>query len=190
MAPIFLLLLSIALFRTAPWLSGDETVLAGWAPMMGFALCGGAFLPRRLALWLPAVAILVTGGVINELAGRPVVNVFSVVVAACSVGVAAAGAVLKKKASLAALLGTSVLSTVLFHLVSNTVSFFWDPGYAKTLAGWWQCQTTGLPGYLPTWVFTLRQLAGDLMFTAAFFACCRHSLPTRGTLPAPTPAAA
>ena len=193
MAPILLLLVSIALFRTAPWLSGEETVrdFAGWAPVMGFALCGGAFLPRHLALWLPAVAILLSGAVVNTLTGWPLVNVFSIVVAVSSVAVAAAGAAIKKKASLAALLGTSILCTVLFHLVSNTVSFFIDPGYAKTLAGWWQCQTIGLPQYAPqTWVFTVRQICGDLAFTAVFYAAFRQSLPQRGTVPAVEPVTA
>jgi hypothetical protein len=78
---------------------------------------------------------------------------------------------------------------VLFHLVSNTVSFFIDPGYAKTLAGWWQCQTVGLPHFSPpTWVFTARQLVGDLAFTGLFFAAFRHSLP-QGTPAASRPAA-
>jgi hypothetical protein len=79
---------------------------------------------------------------------------------------------------------------VLFHLVSNTVSFFLDPGYAKTIAGWWQCQTVGLPGFTPTWVFTLKQIIGDLVFTAAFYAAFRQSLPQRNPAPAGAPAIA
>ncbi len=183
MAPILILLTSIVLFRTVPWLAGDEALrqqFAGWTPLMGFALCGGAFLPRKTALWLPAAAILVSSAVVNTIAGFSAVNAFSIVIAVSAVAIAAAGAALKKKVTLAALLGTSILGTVLFHLASNTVSFYWDLGYAKTLGGWWQCQTTGLPQYPPTWLFSLRQLTGDLCFTAAFFACCRNSLPSRG----------
>jgi hypothetical protein len=187
MAPILILLASIALCRTAPWFISSDAVssLAGWAPLMGFALCGGAFLPRKAALWLPACAVLLCGVIINILSGFPAVSSHSIVVAACAVAVAAAGAALKKRVSFAALMGTSILSTVLFHLVSNTVSFFTDPGYVKTLTGWWQCQTTGLPAFTPTWVFTLRQLTGDLIFTALFYACCRGTFPVPGLSAAP-----
>lgn len=159
--------------------------VAGFSPLMGFALCGGVFLPRRWALWLPVAAVLITHVVINAISGNAIVSVYAVVVTVSVVAVTAAGVALKKKASLAVLLGTSLLSTVLFHLVSNTVSFFIDPGYAKTVAGWWQCQTIGLPGYAPqTWVFTARQVAGDLAFTALFYAAFRQSLPHTGTVPA------
>ena len=184
MLPAVILLAAIILFRIAPWLGGDEVLRAigGISPLMAFALCGGVFLPKKWAVWFPLAAVVITHAVINGIAGKPVIHPYAVLTAVSVVLVAAAGVAVKKKASLAALLGISFLSTVLFHLVSNTVSFFIDPGYAKTLAGWWQCQTTGLPGYMPpTWVFTLRQIASDLAFTAIFYAAFRQSLPQHKT---------
>ena len=186
MLPAIVLLAAIILFRIAPWLAGEETLRAvsGFSPLMAFALCGGVFLPRKWALWFPVVAVVVTHAVINSISGYSVATGYAVVVAVSVAAVAVAGVALKKKASLAVLLGTSLLSTVLFHLASNTVSFFMDPGYAKTFAGWWQCQTVGLPELLPTWVFTLRQVAGDLAFTALFYFAFRQSLAQPGTVPA------
>ena len=187
MLPAIVLLAAIILFRIAPWLGGSDVLRAvgGISPLMAFALCGGVFLPRKWALWFPVAAVAITHGAINLIAGEPVFHVYAVVVAVSVVVVAAAGVAVKKKASLAVLLGISVLSTVLFHLVSNTVSFFLDPGYAKTFAGWWQCQTTGLPQYSPqTWVFSLRQLVANLAFTALFYAAFRQSLTGRVSAPA------
>ncbi len=187
MLPAVILLAAIIFFRIAPWLSGSDTVraIAGVSPLMAFALCGGVFLPKRWALWFPVAAVVITHTIINVIAGQPVLHPYAVVVAVSVAAVAAAGVVVKKKASLAVLLGTSLLSTVLFHFVSNTVSFFIDPGYLKTLAGWWQCQTTGLPNVSPpTWVFTMRQIIGDLAFTALFYAAFRQSLPRPSTVPA------
>lgn len=187
MLPAVILLAAIILFRIAPWLGGNEVLRAigGISPLMAFALCGGVFLPKKWALWFPVAAVVITHAVINGIAGQPVLHPYAALVAVSVVLVAAAGVAVKKKASLTAVLGISFLSTVLFHLVSNTVSFFIDPGYAKTLAGWWQCQTTGLPAYSPpTWVFTLRQIAGDLAFTAIFYAAFRQSLPQHKTAPA------
>ncbi len=193
MLPAVILLAAIILFRVAPWLSGSDTVraIAGVSPLMAFALCGGVFLPKKWALWLPLTAVAVTHVVINVIAGQPVMHWYAVLTVAAVAVVAAVGVVVKKKATLAVLLGTSLLSTVLFHLVSNTVSFFIDPGYAKTLAGWWQCQTIGLPQYAPqTWVFTVRQICGDLAFTAVFYAAFRQSLTQPGTVPAVEPVTA
>jgi hypothetical protein len=192
MLPAVILLLSIVFFRVAPWLSGSEAVrdLAGYSPIMAFALCGGVFLPKKWALWFPVTAVLATHVIINLIKGEPVFHPYFVLTAVSVVVITAAGIAVSKKASLAVVLGASLLSTVLFHFVSNTVSFFMDPGYAKTLAGWWQCQTTGLPGYLPTWIFTARQLGVALGFTTLFYAVCRQSLPQTGTAPAGTSAPA
>ena len=57
-----------------------------------------------------------------------------------------------------------------FYVVANT--FAWaggaatvsEPGYAMTLAGWWQANTVGLPGWEPTWHFLRNGMAGDLFF--------------------------
>jgi hypothetical protein len=194
MLPAIILLLSIVFFRVAPWLIGSDAVdnLAGYSPIMAFALCGGVFLPRKWALWFPVAAVIVTHVVINLIKSESIFHPYLILTAVSVVVVTAVGIAVSKKASLAVILGASLLSTVLFHLVSNTVSFFMTPGYESTFAGWWQCQTTGLPGYLPTWVFTLRQLGVALGFTALFYAACRHSLPRTGTAPArnPAPAAA
>ena len=186
MLPAIILLAAIVLFRIAPWLAGNDMVrdFAGLSPLMAFALCGGIFLPKKWALWFPLAAVVITHAIINTLAGEPVIHIYAVVTALSVAAVAAAGVVVKRKATPAVVLGTSFLSTVLFHLVSNTVSFFIDPGYVKSAAGWWQCQTVGLPGFLPTWVFTMRQIAGDLVFTALFYASFRQSLPHPGTVPA------
>ena len=192
MLPAVLLLAAVILFRIAPWLGGSEVVreVAGFSPLMAFALCGGVFLPRRMALWFPVAAVAVTHVAINLIAGQPVLHWYLALTVVAIAAVSAAGVVVKKKATLAVVCGTSLLATVLFHLLSNTVSFFIDPGYAKSLAGWWQCQTVGLPGYLPTWVFTLRQITGDLAFTALFYAAFRSSLPRPSPAPLAAPLAA
>lgn len=184
MFPALILILAIVLFRIAPWLGDGEALKAvsGYSPLMAFALCSGIFLPKKWAVWFPVAAFIASGVVINLISGRSVFHYTGAIMILSMAAVALAGVAVKKKASVAAILGTSLLSTVLFYLVSNTVSFFMDAGYPQTLAGWWQSQTTGLPGYLPTWVFGLRQVAGDLAFTALFYAAFRSTLPHPSTL--------
>ena len=64
-------------------------------------------------------------------------------------------------------LGT-LFGALLFYLVSNSVSWMVNPAYAKTIAGWVQALTIGLPGFPPTWVFGLKTLLGTGLFTGLF----------------------
>ena len=48
----------------------------------------------------------------------------------------------------------SLLAAVSFYLITNTLSWAFDPLYApKSLATLGQALWTGLPGYAPTWLF-------------------------------------
>ena len=61
----------------------------------------------------------------------------------------------------------TLLSGVLFYAVANTFSWLYWPGYEKSLAGWWQCQTTGLPEFSPpAWVFLRNALIADTIWCA------------------------
>jgi len=195
MLPAIFLLVAIILFRLAPWLGGPDAVrdFAGYTPLMGYALCGAVFFPKKMqqwfpsAAWFPVVAVLVTHGIINVIAGQPFVrwsDPTTAITVAAIILVSAVGVSVKKKASLGVLLGTVSASTVLFYLVSNTVSFFVDQRYQFSFTGWWRAITLGLPEYLPSWVFLVRGLAGNIGFTLLFYAVCRKSLRQSGTEPA------
>ena len=71
-------------------------------------------------------------------------------------------------------LGT-LIGALLFYLVSNTVSWLVNPAYAKTIAGWIQAVTIGLPGFPPTWVFGLKSLLGTGLFTGLFAGAMKWS---------------
>ena len=71
-------------------------------------------------------------------------------------------------------LGT-LLGALLFYLVSNTVSWLVNPAYAKTIAGWVQALTVGLPGLPPTWMFGLNSLLGTGLFTGLFTGAMKWS---------------
>jgi hypothetical protein len=175
MIPVVLLLVSVILFRIAPAMGGPEiqNTMAGWSPLMALALCGAAFFPRKWSVAAGLGAVVVPYFVINLALGYPLWHAYLPTLIVLVLAVSAIGAAVGKKASVAVFAGASLLSTVLFHLVTNTVSFFMEPAYAPTLAGWVQCQTVGLPGLAPTWMFSLKQLAGDLLFTTAFVLACR-----------------
>ena len=65
------------------------------------------------------------------------------------------------------LAGGGLIGALLFYLVTNTAAWINLP-YAKTLAGWMQAITLGLPGYPPTWQFFRNSLLSGGLFTALF----------------------
>ena len=81
-------------------------------------------------------------------------------------------------------LGT-LFGAMLFYLVSNSVSWMVNPAYAKTIAGWVQALTVGLPGFPPTWVFGLKTLLGTGLFTGLFAGAMKLSESMDATEPEP-----
>jgi hypothetical protein len=74
----------------------------------------------------------------------------------------------RARSSWLALLGGGVLGALLFYLITNTAAWFQNPEYSKTLLGWIQALTTGLPGYPPTWTFFRNTLLSGGLFTGLF----------------------
>ena len=77
------------------------------------------------------------------------------------------------------LFGGAVAGTIIFYVLSNTGAWLSLPAYPKTLAGWWQAQTIGLPGFPPCYLFLRNSLIGDLFFTGLFALC--FAFATRST---------
>ena len=81
-------------------------------------------------------------------------------------------------------LGT-LFGALLFYLVSNSVSWMVNPAYTKTIAGWVQALTVGLPGFPPTWVFGFKSLLGTGLFTGLFAGAMKLSEAMDATEPEP-----
>jgi hypothetical protein len=67
-----------------------------------------------------------------------------------------------------ALVAGGLLGAVIFYLLTNTAAWIQNPEYPKTLLGWIQALTTGLPGYPPTWTFFRNTLLSSGLFTGLF----------------------
>ena len=65
------------------------------------------------------------------------------------------------------LVGGGIAGALLFYVVTNTCAWM-DLPYAKTLAGWIQALTTGLPGFPPTWMFFRNTFLSGGIFTGLF----------------------
>jgi len=175
------------LYRLILGFAGDHTgVFGNFSPLAAIALCGGIYLPRRLAFVVPLGALFVSDLFLNWHYGYALVSLEMVsryLALAASVGI---GFALRDRARLGTVLPASVLGSLIFYVVTNTSSWLTWPGYAKTFSGWLQALTTGLPGYAPTWMFFRSSLLSDLLFSALFVLCMAA---TRAPAPSPSLAA-
>ena len=171
MLPAFLVIFAVVVFRCAVGTADDSVLrtLANFSPMAGLAICAGAAFPRKWALAVPLAAQIFSDLGLYLLGKSPFFSWgYSIVLVVAYAAIVAVGWAVRKRPTPLKLLGASITGTLLFYFWTNSFSWWQDPGYAKTLSGWFQSLTLGLPGYPPTYVFLLKSLGGDLFFTSLF----------------------
>ncbi len=153
-----------------------------------FAFCAGVYFPRKNSWWLPLVVLLATDISLNVYYAAHGVEVWDSANLANLAFNYAAYAVLiflgrrfKPQSSFGSLLGGGILGAILFYLITNTASWFFNPfnypEYTKNLAGWIIALTKGANGYPPTWEFFRNTLLSGGIFTALFVAAAKLTAP-------------
>jgi hypothetical protein len=142
------------------------------------AFCGAVYFTGAMAWWLPLGALLITDILLNVFYyGEPVFNSYMLVKTLGFVAIIAIGKLFSSRDSWFKLLGGGLLGAILFYLITNTASWIYNPGYAKTIAGWIQALTTGIPGLPPTWEFFRNTLMSGGLFTALFVGSVKLTTP-------------
>jgi len=146
------------------------------SPLMAIAYVGAMYLPRRWGWLVGPSTLVLTDLAFLEVNYRTdgsgsMFSWWTVI----SLGIYAAagglGLLISRRKSLAKIISGSLGCSLVFYVAANTFSWWHDvvvhmnPGYSATLAGWWQANAFGLPGYTPTWLFLRNGMAGDLFFT-------------------------
>jgi hypothetical protein len=155
------------------FISHHQDVIPGISPVMAIAFVGAMYLPRRWG-WLagPAVFLITNLAYLhrNYLTTGTMFSWGVLVPLAVYFTAAGLGMLISRRKSLFKVIGGSLGCSLLFYVAANT-SAWWScltpqfpAGYAPTLAGLWQANTVGLPGYAPSWVFLRNGMAGDLFF--------------------------
>ncbi|MEE2615038.1 MAG: DUF6580 family putative transport protein [Verrucomicrobiota bacterium] len=148
--------------------------------------CAAFWLPGWMGWLLPLATIVFTDMLLNSFAyGVSVMAPASIsnwMILALFVVLAKWLA--RRRSYLRLFLGT-LLGALLFYIVSNTVAWIANPGYAKTIVGWLQALTVGLPGLPPTWWFGLKSLLGTGLFTGLFAGAMKWSEALDATEPEP-----
>jgi hypothetical protein len=144
------------------------------------AFCAGVFLSGSLAWWLPLATLLVTDLGLNlyywlalglNVWELPVLK-YLLINYVAYVAIIWLGRRFKPGASFTALLGGGVLGALLFYLLTNTASWFFNPfqnpEYTKTFLGWLTALTKGTGGWPQTWEFFRNTLLSGGLFTGLF----------------------
>ena len=143
------------------------------------AFCGGVYFCGAMAWWLPMGTLLVTDIALNVFYyHEPVFSWYMLVKTLGFVAIVALGKLFSARDNWFKLLGGGLLGAILFYFITNTASWLYNPGYVKTLAGWWQALTTGIPGLPPTWEFFRNTLMSGGLFTALFVTAVKITSPT------------
>ena len=129
-----------------------------FAPIIGIGLFCGAYLPKRWAIIVPVLAMALG----DLMLGFVPVNLFGWVAVALT---AVLGFALRRKRSPMRVVGTSLLGSALFFLISNFGVWALGCGqgwYGPNLSGLAACYAAGVP-------FFRTSILGDMLYTGVLF---------------------
>ena len=180
---IWLPLLLMLIFAVSRW---PGMLPQNFSAAHALLFCAAFWLPGWMGWVLPLATIIVTDILLNVFAydvtvldPRLVTNWMIL-----ALFVVLAKWLARRRSYGRVFLGT-LFGALLFYLVSNSVSWMVNPAYAKTIAGWVQALTVGLPGFPPTWMFGIKTLLGTGLFTGLFAGAMKLSEAMDATEPEP-----
>ena len=163
---------------------------SNFSVVYAFAFCAGVYFPKKYSWWLPLLVILATDIGLNSYYQHkyPDYDVWSAPnLANLAFNYAAYGVLIflgrqfKPRSSFVSLLGGGLFGAILFYLITNTASWFFNPfhnpEYVKTFAGWLLALTKGVGGYPSTWEFFRNTLLSGGLFTALFVGAAKLTAP-------------
>ncbi|MBV8586826.1 MAG: hypothetical protein JO308_11115 [Verrucomicrobia bacterium] len=177
MLPALFLIAAAVLYRLLYAFAGSPPDWTNFSPLASIFLVSGLYLPRTIAGIVPWVAVVASDLILNWHYHVPLFDTRMLSGYFCFALTLLLGFALRRATRwrLPLLLGTCILGSTLFYVVTNTIDWWFDsavpnpvPLYPHTLAGWFQALTIGHPGYSPTILFYRNTLLSDLLFTLLF----------------------
>jgi hypothetical protein len=154
-----------------------------FSAVYGLAFCAGVYFPGRLAWWLPITTLAVTDLGLNlyyfYALGFDSFQAYQLINYAVYAVVIGLGRCFSARSSWLTLLGGGLLGAILFYLITNTASWFFNPfnnpEYTKSLAGWQLALSKGTGGWPQTWEFFRNTLLSGGLFTGLFVGAMKLS---------------
>lgn len=128
---------------------------ANFAPVAAVAIFGGAVLPRKLAIIVPLVAMMISDWIIGSY------NIIFVVWG-CYLAIGLASSFFLRKRTFLRGAAMTFSASTFFFVVTNFAVWLWSGMYEHTLAGLIWCYEMGLPFFRGT-------ALSDMFYTAAMF---------------------
>ena len=128
-----------------------------FTPIGAIALFSGFYFSKRYAFVLPILAMLFSDIFLGFYSWKLMLPVYGSLLLYVVLGVW-----LKKHKKWYTVLGSSLLCSVLFFLITNFAVWVFTPWYAKIFSGLIQCYIMAIP-------FFRNNLLGDLFYATAFF---------------------
>lgn len=125
------------------------------SPINALALFGGAYFSKKHALFLPLSAMFISDLFLGFHATMPFVYASFLLTGLL-------GYIIRKRKTVGRLLGMSVLSSVLFYLITNSGVWFLGKIYPLTFSGYVECLIAGIPFFRNT-------LTGDFLYILFFY---------------------
>ena len=166
----------VALFALSRW---PGLFPPNFSAATALVFCAGVYFRGAAAWWLLLGVMLATDVTLNVFYYHAAPFSFYLLLNyAVYAGLIGLGKWFGRRAAFLKLLLGGLLGAVIFYLVTNTLAWFQDAGYAKTVAGWIQALTVGHPEIHPTtWEFFRQTLLGTGIFTALFVAAEKLTAP-------------
>lgn len=131
--------------------------LPNFTPISAIALFGGVYLSRKFALILPILTMIISDFFIGYYEIGLMLSVYGSFVLCVLLGFW-----LKNNKKSHFIFGTSILSAVIFFLITNFAVWFFTPWYSKDFLGLFNCYIMALP-------FLRNSLLGDVFYVTVFF---------------------
>lgn len=157
--------------------------LGNTSPLMAIAFGGGMLLGRRF-WWTPA-ALLIVSDIFLALYNGWGLGSHLLYTLPFYVIVSLAGAGFARRQNWGGMLVGTLAASFLFYLVANTFAWAGSPAYAHNFSGWLQSQSSGLPGFPPSWTFLRNAIVADTIWcliAAPLFFSKTLALPSRESL--------
>ena len=161
--PLLLLAFSL-LIHWSKLMSPGMGLLPNLSPWLGLCFAGSLMLRRPMPWWVAPSLLMLTErlalGASQAFSSEGLLMLCFYAI--CSL----AGRALRGRLALSQGVAATALLSLAYYVLSNTVAWMGTPGYGQDLAGWWQAQTVGLPGFPPSWIFLRNALLGDIGLAA------------------------
>lgn len=164
--PVILPIVLLMVFALSRW---PDLMPPNFSAAYGLAFCAGAYFRGSWAWIFPLGTLFLSDILINVLFYHTdALNPYMAINYLAYILITCLGRGFSARSSWWSFCAGGLLSGLIFHLVTNTFSWFQNPEYAKTVAGWIQALTIGTPGWPHTWEFFRNTLFSGALFAGLF----------------------